>query len=101
MTNIEKKGIIIGALVGLVLFIVIGFLPSAYTGGLIGLKLIYLIFGADIIHSGIGSRIVLAFLMIISVVLSGSIFIIGCGTIGWIVGILLKRKKLREKRSVT
>jgi len=100
MTKLEKKGLMGGAFIGLILFIIIGFLPSAYTGGIIGLKLAELLFG-DIIREAVGPRILVAVLIIFSVILCGAIFIIGCAAVGWILGSFLERKKVKEKSSIT
>ena len=100
MTKLEKKVAIGGAIVGLILFIVIGFLPSAYTGGFIGVKLAHFLFGS-LLEGGIVPRILVVLLMVLSVILSGAIFILGCTVIGWIIGFIIERKKLKEKSSIT
>ncbi len=96
--NSLKKGAMIGALFGLILFVIIGFLPSAYTGGLIGLKLIKFLLGAMVDFSTM-SRILVALLMILSVIISGAIFIVGCAMIGWIITFLLAKRRLKENIS--
>jgi len=96
MTKKGKKGAFLGAFLGLVIFVIIGFLPSAYTGGLIGLKLAELIFGIPIAPST-GPRLLVGILMILNVILSGAIFIIGGAVTGWIIGTLLEKKKIKEK----
>ncbi|MFN4131860.1 MAG: hypothetical protein ACK4GE_02145 [Caldimicrobium sp.] len=100
MTKFEKKVVIGGAFIGLILFVILGFLPSAYTGGLVGLKLAKLLFG-DILQESVGPRILIGLLMVTCVILSGAIFIIGCATISWILAVLVGRKKVKEKGSTT
>ncbi|BAU23689.1 hypothetical protein THC_1321 [Caldimicrobium thiodismutans] len=91
-----KKSVLAGAFVGLILFVIAGFLPSAYTGGLFGLKLSELLFGTPI-EPSTGPRILVAFWMVLSVIISGAIFVVGCAIIGWILGFLLEKKKIKEK----
>jgi Mg/Co/Ni transporter MgtE len=100
MTRRLKKSVLAGAFVGLILFVVAGFLPSAYTGGLFGLKLAELLFGTPLEPSA-GPRVLVAFWMVLSVILSGAIFVVGCAIIGWILGFLIEKKRVREKSSLS
>lgn len=94
-TNKARKGLYLGAFLGLVIFTIIGFLPSAYTGGLFGLKLAELFFGS-LIKPSVAPRFLVGFFMILGVIVSGAIFIIGCAVIGWLIGNLLEQNKAKE-----
>ncbi len=87
-----KKGALIGAFVGLVIFVILGFLPSAYTGGFIGLKLTEMLFGTPLAPST-GPRILVGLLMILNVIISGAFFIIAGAIAGWLINTLLEKKK--------
>jgi hypothetical protein len=91
-----KKGLYIGGLIGLIFFAVFGFLPGAYTGGLLGLKLAEFLWGHPI-EPTTGPRILVALFMIIQVIMSGLVFVLGCATIGWIIGYLLSKPQERSK----
>lgn len=94
-TNKAKKGLYLGAFVGLIVFTIIGFLPSAYTGGLFGLKLAELFFG-NLVKFSIAPRFLVGFFMILGVIISGAIFIIGCAIIGWLISNILEQSKAKE-----
>jgi len=96
MTKRGKKGALLGAFVGLVIFVIMGFLPTAYTGGLIGLKLAELIFGPPI-EPSTGPRLLVGILMVLNVIVSGAIFVIGGAAAGWIIGTLVEKRKVKEK----
>ncbi len=91
-----KKGALIGSFVGLVVFVILGFLPSAYTGGLVGLKLAELLFGAPI-EPSTGPRLLVGILMIVSVIISGALFVIGGAIVGWLISNLLEKKKVSQR----
>ncbi|MGB9761321.1 MAG: hypothetical protein ACP5KO_02195 [Caldimicrobium sp.] len=98
MTRKIKKGAFIGAFVGLVIFVILGFLPSAYTGGLIGFKLAEMLFGSPLAPST-GPRILVGILMILNVIISGAFFIVAGAIAGWMISTLLEKKKIKEKVS--
>jgi len=92
-----KKGMYIGGLIGLIFFAIFGFLPGAYTGGgMIGLKLSESLFG-HFIEPTTGPRLIVAIFMIAQVIISGLIFVVGCATIGWIIGYFLSRPQEKSK----
>ncbi len=93
-----KRSVFIGAFIGLVLFVIVGFLPSSYTGGILGLKFVELLFGKDILSEPtLSSRLIVVLWMLLTVIITGANFVIGCAVIGWIVGFLLERKKIKER----
>lgn len=68
----------------------LGFFPGVYIGGLIGLKLVEFLWGHPI-EPTTGPRMLVALFMIIQVIVSGLVFVLGCATIGWIIGYLLSK----------
>jgi hypothetical protein len=92
----SKKGLYLGTAVGLVLFALLGFFPSAIMGGYIGIKLAELIVGAPAV--GILPHIFAAFSMIGAVIFTGLVFVLGGAIAGWIVG---ARSELKAEESKT
>jgi len=80
----SKKGLYIGTAVGLLLFALLGFFPSAMMGGYVGIKLAELIMGAPAV--GVLPRIFVALSMIGAVISTALVFILGGAIAGWIVG---------------
>lgn len=76
-----KRGIYIGTGAGLLLFVLLGFFPSAMIGGFLGMKLAELILGPA--SMGILARILSALSMIGAVVFTGIIFIFGGAYVGY------------------
>ncbi|MFN3407062.1 MAG: hypothetical protein ACK40E_04960 [Caldimicrobium sp.] len=79
----SKKGIYIGTGAGLLLFVLLGFFPSAMVGGYVGLKLAELIVGPGSL--GIVARILSAISMIGAVLVTAVVFIFGGALIGYAI----------------
>ncbi len=82
----SKKGIYLGTAVGLILFVLLGFFPSAMMGGYVGLKLAELIVGPG--SMGVIARVFTAVSMIGAVLVTAVVFILG----GAIAGYTLSKK---------
>jgi hypothetical protein len=89
MERIEtsKKGLYVGTGIGLILFVLVGLLSGSLVGGMIGLKLAGLIFGAPL-EGALLSRVFVAISMIGGVFASAVIFIAGMGFLGWTAGFI-------------
>ena len=92
-----KKGLYVGVGVGLVLFVLAGLLPGSLLGGLVGLKIVGVVFGGPMTHA-ILPRIILAVSMIGGVLLSAVVYVLGSGLIGWCAGHMIESAK--EKAAV-
>ncbi len=77
----SKKGIYLGTAVGLILFVLLGFFPSAMMGGYVGLKLAELIVGPG--SMGVIARVFTAVSMIGAVLVTAVVFIFGCAIAGY------------------
>ncbi len=82
---ISKKGVYIGAAVGLVLFAVIGLLPSSFIGGVLGLKIAGHIFGTPL-GVAVLPRMVVGLSMLLGILITGLIFVMGLSIAGWLCG---------------
>ncbi|HTZ19172.1 MAG TPA: hypothetical protein VMB78_12120 [Dissulfurispiraceae bacterium] len=83
-TNISRKGLYIGAIAGLILFIFIGLLPSSFVGGVLGLKIASLVAGKSVEMALIG-RALVGLSMVIGVLVTGLVFIGAMSLVGWAV----------------
>ena len=88
-TTLSRKTayIVIGA--GLVLFAVLGLLPSSLIGGAAGIKLAGLFLGLPL-DPGIVARSIVLASMLVGVVLSGIMIVVATSTVGWLVGRVLE-----------
>ncbi|HMK55209.1 MAG TPA: hypothetical protein VK448_01070 [Dissulfurispiraceae bacterium] len=94
-TNYSKKGLYIGATVGLVLFIIIGLLPSSFVGGVLGLKIASYLLGTSV-ETALLSRAVVGISMVVGIFATGFVFVAGTSLIGWSVANLTYNMKLRK-----
>ncbi len=78
-----KKWVYVGTGAGLILFVLLGFFPSAMIGGYVGLKLAELIMGE--VSSGILPRLLTALSMIGSVLVAAVTFILGGAAAGYLL----------------
>lgn len=85
--NIAKKGLYTGAALGLVLFAIIGLLPSSFIGGVLGLKIAGHIFGTPI-GMELAPRMMVGLSMVLAVLVTGFVFVAGISIIGWMAGTL-------------
>lgn len=92
---LAKKGLYIGTGVGLILFVLLGFFPSAMMGGYVGLKLAELLIGPG--TAGVLVRILVALSMIGAVLVSAVVFILGGAVAGWMIGNAYQGKQQVEK----
>jgi hypothetical protein len=95
-TETSKKGLYIGATAGLILFIVIGLLPSSFVGGVLGLKIASFVSGTSV-ESALLSRAVVGISMVMGVLVTGLVFVAGTSLIGWglvNIGIASRLKRL-------
>jgi hypothetical protein len=83
--NISKKGLYAGAVVGLVLFAIIGLLPSSFIGGVLGLKIAGHIFGTPL-GMELVPRMLVGLSMVLAVLVTGFVFVVGISIIGWLAG---------------
>ncbi len=93
-----RRGLYIGIGAGLVLFAIIGLLPGSFLGGVIGLNIAGMIFGTPVTAS-IFPRLIVGVFMLFGVMVSGLVFVIGCGTLGWLLGTVvdhLRAEKVKE-----
>src|ERR1700690_534267 len=99
-TDTSKKGLFIGATVGLVLFIFIGLLPSSFVGGVLGLKIASYLLG-NAVESALLSRAVVGLSMMAGILATGCVFVAGTSLIGWgIAHVTLSSKFRRVQGSV-
>lgn len=83
-----KRGLYVGIGAGLVIFVLAGLLPGSLIGGVIGLKVIEVVFGGPM-TAEILPRMILALSMIIGVLASAVVCVLGPGLIGWSVGYMI------------
>ena len=83
--NIAKKGLYAGAVVGLILFAIIGLLPSSFIGGVLGLKIAGHLFGTPL-GMELVPRMLVGLSMVMAVLVTGFVFVVGLSIIGWLTG---------------
>jgi len=81
----EKRGFVIGSIAGVGVFAIVGFLPSAFVGGMLGLKAATYLFGAPL-GTAVPPRLVTGLFMLLGVSVAGTVFTVSGGTIGWLAG---------------
>jgi hypothetical protein len=100
MTNTNKVPALVGAGIGLAVFLAIALLPALLYGGYAGVLLASGIFGAPVTAS-IGVRALIVFGMVLGVTAVGSLFAVAGAAAGAAVGALLRvtpvEKKAEEK----
>lgn len=84
-TNITKKGLYIGATAGLILFILIGLLPSSFVGGVLGLKIAAYIMGTGV-DTALLFRAIVGISMVLGILVTGVVFVLGASLVGWGIG---------------
>ena len=98
--RITQKTTCLGVGVGLVLFAIYGLLPGSFLGGVAGLSIAGMIFGAPV-NPGILSRMVIAISMLLGIMVSGLIFITASSTIAWLVGTAIDTLRGINKAEIT
>jgi hypothetical protein len=99
-TNYTKKLAYMGAGCGVVLFAVFGLLPGSFLGGVMGLNISVILFGAPV-SAGLVQRMIVAASMVVGVMVSGTMFIMASTTLGWLVGTIVDAIKAEKKELVT
>ena len=94
-TETARKGLYIGATAGLILFILIGLLPSSFVGGVLGLKIASYILGTAV-DTALLSRAVVGISMVIGVMVTGLVFVVGTSLIGWAIANITLSARLRR-----
>ncbi len=78
-----RRAIYIGTGVGLILFVLLGFFPSAMMGGFVGLKLAELVVGPG--SMGVVARVFTAVCMIGAVIVTAVAFVLGGALAGYAI----------------
>lgn len=94
-TDTSKKGVYIGATVGLILFILIGLLPSSFVGGVLGLKIASYLLGTSM-ETALLTRAVVGLSMVTGILAAGCVFVAGTSLIGWGIAHLTLISKFRR-----
>jgi hypothetical protein len=89
MTTNSKLPAVIGAAIGLTVFLAVGLLPALLYGGYAGVLLASGIFGAPVAAS-FGAKALIVFGMILGVTAVGSLFAVVGAAAGAAVGVLTK-----------
>ncbi len=83
-----KKGLYIGAGVGLAAFAVAGLLPGSFIGGLIGLNIAGSIAGTPV-SATLLPRLIVGASMVLGIMISGTIFVTSASLLGRLAGTLI------------
>lgn len=86
--NFGKKGLYTGAGIGLIMFAIIGLLPSSFIGGVLGLKIAGQIFGTPL-GVELVPRMLVGLSMVLAVLVTGFVFVVGISITGWLAGTLV------------
>jgi hypothetical protein len=95
-TRLAGKLSLVGAGMGLTLFAIFGILYGSFLGGVVGLNLAGVVLGQPVEPSVLG-RIFVALGMLLGVMVSGTMFIAGGASLGWIVGTAADRLRQPTK----
>ena len=86
--NIAKKAGLAGAVIGLVLFAVVGVLYGSLIGGTMGLGIVNSVLGVAA-GTTLISRVIVAASMLAGVIVSGIMFLTVCTSAGWLAGYII------------
>lgn len=81
----RKAGLYFGSFIGLLFFALNGLIPSVYGGGMFGLTLAASLFGNPP-GSELLPRLIVALFMIFGTMVAGTVYTLGTGAIGWLIG---------------
>ncbi len=98
-TELTSKGMIAGAMVGIIIFAVVGLFPSSFIGGVIGLNIVGYLFGAPVAGKELLARAIVGITMFAGVAVTGMAFVFITSLIGWLlgyVGMSLKGKPIAK-----
>ena len=84
-----KRGLYIGAGVGLASFALLGLLTGSFIGGVIGLNIAGLVFGAPL-GSSLMPRLIVGASMILGICVTGIAFVAGGSILGWLAGDVIR-----------
>jgi hypothetical protein len=93
-----KKGLYLGATIGLILFVLVGLLPSSFVGGVLGLKIVSHLLGTSL-ETALVSRALVGASMVIGVLITGIVFVAGTSLVGWCIaniGLVSRSKRLQD-----
>jgi len=93
--DLSKKGLYAGAIVGIILFAIIGLLPSSFIGGVLGLKIASHIFGIPL-GMALMPRVIVGITMVLGVLITGAIFVVGLSFTGWLCGYVVEAIKAKR-----
>lgn len=79
--EMAKKGLVVGAGIGVVLFAIIGFLPGSFIGGVVGMNI-----AGMPLEPTIGTRMIMALSMVFGILVAGFLCVTGTALAGWIMG---------------
>ncbi|MFO0752521.1 MAG: hypothetical protein U0411_04265 [Thermodesulfovibrionales bacterium] len=91
-----RKGVYIGAGIGLVFFALAGLLPGSFIGGVVGITLAGKVWGAPL-PPAVLPRVIVGISMVLGVLTSGVVFVTGGSLLGWCAGVVLDT--VRERRT--
>lgn len=95
--ELSKRFTYVGAGIGLVLFALFGLLPGSFIGGVLGLNIAGKIFGIPITPT-VPTKIIIALMMILGVIVSAVLFIMSTAILGWLIGYIIGA--IFEKKTV-
>ena len=83
--KMAKKGLYIGAGIGLVLFAIMGLLPGSFIGGVIGINIASSLFGTPL-STSLLPRMIVGASMVLGIITAGMVFVVGSSIAGWLLG---------------
>ena len=84
-TEPTYKGMMAGAVAGIIIFAIVGLFPSSFIGGVIGLNIAGYLFGVPI-GTELLARAIVGTTMFLGVAITGLAFILITSLIGWLLG---------------
>jgi len=83
--KMAKKGLYIGAGIGLVLFAIMGLLPGSFIGGVIGINIASSLFGTPL-STALLPRMIVGASMVLGICVAGMVFVVSASILGWLAG---------------
>jgi hypothetical protein len=93
-TEPTYKGMMAGAVGGIIIFAIVGLFPSSFIGGVIGLSIVGYLFGVPV-GTELLARAIVGMAMFLGVALTGLAFILVSSVIGWLIGYIGMSLKVR------
>ncbi len=88
-----RKVAYVGAAAGLVVFAIVGLLPSSFVGGVLGLKIAGHIFGKPL-GTMVLPRVIVGLTMVLGVLVASIVFVAGGMIMGWTIGNVIGALKI-------